>query len=82
MGYKEISEEEAIQDFINQINNFKSKHGKSALQSAIEHGAFHVHTDYGDLTYVFKDREYNHDYIDIPVWIIDMYAIATEEDAL
>jgi hypothetical protein len=75
-----INEHQAIADMLDRIDTYKRAHGKSALKSAIENGAFHIHPEYGDLTYVLKERDFDHDKIDIPLWITDMYADSMEEE--
>lgn len=69
----DIAEYDAIRDILMKLREFKKKHKTAALQDAIANGAFQVHPDYGDVTYVFKDREYNTEHIEIPVWIHDLY---------
>ena len=74
-----MQEYEAINETIAKIKAFKTTHGAKALKDAISHGAFNVHPNYGDLTYVFRDREYDHDELEIPVWIHDLYTGIEEE---
>lgn len=75
----ELTEYEAVEQTIAKIKTFKTDHGIKALKSAVTHGAFNMHPGYGDLTYVFKDKEYDHDELNIPVWIHDLYVDIEEE---
>lgn len=74
-----MSEWEAINDTTTRLKQFKTKHGGKALKDAVTNGAFNVHPDFGDVVYIFKDREYDHEMIDIPMWALDMFSSIGEE---
>lgn len=78
MNHQQLTEEQAIAQILQRMNEFKSKFGKKALEASIHNGAFHVHPAYGDLTYVFQYREFNHELIEVPLWVTDMFRSADD----
>lgn len=72
------TETEAVWSTVRNIEKFRTNHNTKSLISAIQHGAFQTHPDFGDVTYIFKDREFDPERLQIPQWILDTYEQALE----